>query len=115
MRRRKPVGVARYHDAVLRSASLRLRIILIAAAFGLVAAACGGGTETAAVEAPAASEPDSGSDAEAAVEEDADTAAETPATDPGLFGGEFVDLNGESIDLASLEGQDAVLWFWAPW
>ena len=89
-------------------------MILIAAVFGLIAAACGGANETAAVDEPTASEA-AESDAEAAVEEDVDAAAETPATDPGLFGGEFIDLNGESIDLASLEGQDTVLWFWAPW
>ncbi len=28
---------------------------------------------------------------------------------------EFSTLAGETIDLASLQGQDVVLWFWAPW
>ena len=29
--------------------------------------------------------------------------------------GEFTTLGGETLDLASLQGQDVVLWFWAPW
>ena len=29
--------------------------------------------------------------------------------------GEFATLDGASVDLAALEGQDVVLWFWAPW
>lgn len=37
------------------------------------------------------------------------------APDPGIYGGDFVDLEGERIDFASFEGQDTVLWFWAPW
>lgn len=28
---------------------------------------------------------------------------------------EFPTLAGETIDLESLQGQDVVLWFWAPW
>jgi len=29
--------------------------------------------------------------------------------------GEFATLDGTSVDLAELQGQDVVLWFWAPW
>ena len=36
-------------------------------------------------------------------------AASTPLAD------EFATIDGESIDLGSLEGQEVVLWFWAPW
>ena len=28
---------------------------------------------------------------------------------------EFETLSGETLDLASLQGEDVVLWFWAPW
>ena len=28
---------------------------------------------------------------------------------------EFETLDGSTIDLASLQGEDVVLWFWAPW
>ncbi|MEM9463807.1 MAG: hypothetical protein AAGA90_00445 [Actinomycetota bacterium] len=28
---------------------------------------------------------------------------------------EFETLDGTTIDLASLQGEDVVLWFWAPW
>lgn len=28
---------------------------------------------------------------------------------------EFRTLDGETIDLQTLQGQDVVLWFWAPW
>lgn len=29
--------------------------------------------------------------------------------------GDFTTISGSQIDLGSLEGQDTVLWFWAPW
>ena len=43
-----------------------------------------------------------------------------PETEPvlaasPLFAGDFVDLSGQAIDFGSFEGQDTVLWFWAPW
>jgi len=28
---------------------------------------------------------------------------------------EFETLDGQTIDLATLQGEDVVLWFWAPW
>ena len=74
--------------------------------FGLIAVACGGATEVVAEPAATGDAP--------AVTDSGDT-AETPAVDPGIYGGDFIDLNGESIDFASFEGQDTVLWFWAPW
>ena len=79
----------------------RLRSLAVFLLFGLTALACGGGTQTVA-------EP-------AAPSEDGAAAETAEAPDPGLFAGDFVDLNGESIDFASFEGQDTVLWFWAPW
>ncbi len=29
--------------------------------------------------------------------------------------GEFASLDGQTIELDSLQGDDVVLWFWAPW
>ena len=44
------------------------------------------------------------------------TAAPEPAFDPNSpLNGTFSTVGGQSIDLASLQGQDVVLWFWAPW
>ena len=82
--------------------SQRTLWLSLAVVFGLFVAACGGGAETTA-DAPTTG------DAIAAAEEQPD------ATAADLFSGDFVDLNGEAIDFASLEGQDVVLWFWAPW
>lgn len=62
----------------------------------LLAASCGSGGSSESV---------------AVAAQDASSAPET--TSP--LHGEFATLAGESIDLGSLEGQDAVLWFWAPW
>ena len=70
--------------------------------FGLVAVACGGPTEIVAEPAAAG---------DVAVTE----AGDAPAPAPGTFSGDFIDLNGETVDFASFEGQDTVLWFWAPW
>ena len=79
-------------QSVARSA----RLMLVSALFGLVAVACGGGTETTA-------------NTSDAIE------AQSDAAEVDIFDGDFIDLNGESIDLAGYEGQDVVLWFWAPW
>ncbi len=67
-----------------------LRPAALVVAGGLALAACGS-SETTASEAPAAEEAAS------------------------VFSGEFQTLSGETFDLGSLEGQDVVLWFWAPW
>jgi len=32
-----------------------------------------------------------------------------------MASGENTTISGSQIDLGSLEGQDTVLWFWAPW
>ncbi len=37
------------------------------------------------------------------------------AADGPLLSGEFTTLAGETIDLAEFQGEDVVLWFWAPW
>ena len=44
------------------------------------------------------------------------TAAAEPAPNPDSpLNGTFATVGGQSIDLATLQGQDVVLWFWAPW
>lgn len=72
---------------------LHRRLLVLAVLFGLVATACGGGASTANSDAPSA----------------LGSAAISP------LAGEFATFGGPSIDLASLQGQDVVLWFWAPW
>ena len=42
------------------------------------------------------------------------TASDATATDNALTGTADT-LAGGQIELTSLEGQDTVLWFWAPW
>lgn len=37
------------------------------------------------------------------------------ATAPADLSGTYDTVSGTQIDLGSLEGQDTVLWFWAPW
>ena len=80
--------------------------------------------EDATTEAPSAD-----SDAAAVAEPDTSTAAPATTTtteaaaepleqviDPSSpLNGTFATVGGESIDLGSLQGQDVVLWFWAPW
>lgn len=70
----------------------RRRIAALAGAAALLSAACGGGEST--------------------VDSASGSSSETPAA---LLSGEFATLGGTSIDLGSLEGKDAVFWFWAPW
>lgn len=96
----------------MKSRNPRALLPCLAIVFGLVAAACGGGTDVSA--APGTNEPA----VEASAEAGSDATAEGPVSDApdlDLYSGDFVDLNGETIDFASFEGQDTVLWFWAPW
>ena len=67
-----------------------MKLVALLATFVLVMAAC--------------SSDDGGSDTTAA--------PTTTAIQPG----DYVNLvGGGQIDLNSIEGQDTVLWFWAPW
>lgn len=69
--------------------SRRRRIVVVVAVLtGLFASACG--TGGGASSGPVASAPD-------------------------VLVDEFETLDGTTIDLASLQGEDVVLWFWAPW
>lgn len=72
----------------------RTRTAAVVAAMSLSIAACGGGTST------------TDSTASGSSSADQDTIA---------LDGVFQTISGSQIDLGSLEGQDTVLWFWAPW
>ena len=76
-----------------------LRVLAVAAALVFLAAACGG-THTAPTE------PGAGSDSPALASRD-DSGWPHDFTAPLVGGGE--------IDASDYEGQDLVLWFWAPW
>ncbi len=48
--------------------------------------------------------------------DDVGTEQAVEATDTATgVSGEFATIDGSSIDLGPLAGQDVVLWFWAPW
>ena len=76
------------HRAKPNRSSLRLAAAVVAAV--LVVAACGSGSETAT---------DSAVSGEA---------SGLPQTDAAT-------VDGSQLAFGSLEGRDAVLWFWAPW
>ena len=72
---------------------------------------------------PTAVEPDTTEPAATAAASPAPTATPLPPTTPTpvppllvpeLTGG-FSTIGGGGIDLGSLQGQDVILWFWAPW
>lgn len=79
------------------------RVLAFVLLFGLLATACGAAdTETGTAAAP-----------EDATE--SSTATEPAAAEASLLTGEYETIGGETVDLATYEGQDVVLWFWAPW
>ena len=82
----------------------RLRVGAAGVCLALFASACGG---TAADETATAEPVDSG---DAAVVEEAESAG-----GPGLPTLVSDTVSGAQIDTNSLEGQDVVVWFWAPW
>ena len=83
--------------------------MLIAATFGIIAAACGGGTTASTSDAIEAQ-----STSDVAETEGTSDSSDAPAATSDLFAGDFVDLRGETVNLAEYEGQDVVLWYWAP-
>ncbi len=82
----------------------RTRLTSFAAGALLLLSACGGGA-TAAEEATAPATAPAAADAVG----DAPVAAASPLVD------QFTTVSGETIDLANFQGQDVVLWYWAPW
>lgn len=83
--------------------SKKLRNLLATlAALALITTSCGGGSADSAVDTAAASPAP------------ADQAFQSEeATAEGSFVATTV--SGGQIDFGSFEGQDVVLWFWAPW
>jgi len=87
----------------------RIRVIALLVAAGIVATACGGPTSTTADSTTP--------DAEVAAPL-GDAPAAEPAGDAGanaFLVDQFPTLTGQTLDLADLQGQDVVLWLWAPW
>jgi len=66
----------------------RIRLLSVLVALALFAVACGGGDTTT-------------------------TAASDGAS--AEMEGSFTTVSGGQLELGDLEGQDTVLWFWAPW
>ena len=85
-----------------RRLGLRTLVGLVAA-LGLFATSCGGGSAETTTEAMA----ESTSAAASAPTPDAVESAEASLV--------ATTVDGAQIDFGSLEGQDVVLWFWAPW
>lgn len=75
------------------------RVSLTLASFCLAVAACGSSTTETAPDEPTAS---------------ADGESSESGGVPELAG-EFATISGGQIELNSLQGQDVILWFWAPW
>ncbi|MEM7092407.1 MAG: hypothetical protein AAF567_05360 [Actinomycetota bacterium] len=77
-----------------------VRAVSLLAHVLFVLSACGGAATPSTSSAASSSDP-----------------AELAASDApvALLSGEFETISGDAIDLGSLEGQDVVFWFWAPW
>lgn len=87
---------------MMRRASKKLRSLFVALAVtAIVATSCGGSSGDTAGAAPAPAE-------------EADQAApiEEATAEPSRVA---TTVTGGQIDFGSFEGQDVVLWFWAPW
>jgi len=76
----------------------RRLLVALFGALALLAAACGGSSGTTDV---SSSTDGSAGAADAGISAEGSLVAST--------------VTGGQIDFASLEGQDVVLWFWAPW
>ena len=89
-----------------RLPSLRTLCALLAG-FALFASACGGSASGATESA--------GDSNAAGAEAPAQTEPERIEEDPAKASLVATTVSGGQIDFGSLEGQDVVLWFWAPW
>lgn len=97
-----------------RTSQVRRLLVAVAAVLGLVAAAgCGGGSADSVVDTAAVG---SGAPSEVQAEAEEDPGVATQATAvPAEASLVATTVAGGQIDFGSLEGQDVVLWFWAPW
>lgn len=84
-------------------------LVATLAAFVVLATSCGGGSADTATEAVADAA------APTAQAEDTTTADATTEEAPAEASLVATTVGGGQIDFGSLEGQDVVLWFWAPW
>ena len=84
----------------------RLPKLLLPGLFAL--AACGGSVDVDVAVAEGAAEPTPTSPGQ-------DVGGEAPSGTSALPTGAYPTIDGGQIELTSLEGQDVVLWFWAPW
>lgn len=80
-----------YDDAMVNNDRMRAALVGIFVVLGLFATSCGGGSTDSVTTTDQAAAPTA----------EASLIAST--------------VDGGQIDFASLEGQDVVLWFWAPW
>jgi len=94
-----------------RPPSLRTLLATLAA-LALVATSCGGGSADTTTDAAVDSAAPAPTQAEAAPAEEAAPVEEAAPAEASLVA---TTVSGGQIDFGSLEGQDVVLWFWAPW
>lgn len=91
----------------------RARLSAVAVLLALIAAACGGDDSS-----PSAEPSDAGSSSSESPSADsgsADSSSGTDAAVPESLDFTAAQLGGGEFDAASIQGQDTVLWFWAPW
>jgi len=98
---------------------VKRRGVAIVLAMAFLASACGTTEAPSAVDA-AAQEPTASSTASGEAESGDNGEATVPAQTDAVpvnspLTGQFSTLSGESINLDDFQGEDVVLWFWAPW
>ncbi len=72
--------------------------------------------ESSTTEAPTTTQAPTTTAAPTTTQAPTTTTAPEPALDSNSpLNGTFATVGGQSIDLGDLQGQDVVLWFWAPW
>jgi thiol-disulfide isomerase/thioredoxin len=97
------------------------RSAFLAAAAGLVLAACGGGSDSTSGSAAGSTATDATSSGSLPTSPSSTPATAAPAAEPGatsvipaaLIGA--TTINGDPFDASILAGRPTVAWFWAPW
>ncbi len=80
------------------------RFLPLLVALGALASACGGAISTSVDEAAPGRDTPTG-----------ETPTESPSADGWPHDFVATGIDGTTIDAGDYEGQDLVLWFWAPW